>query len=73
MSEWQPIETAPKDGTEVILWLGHPFSRIKHARWFDGWEMWIHAEDPTPNENDDMWGTGSLVPTHWMPLPERPQ
>lgn len=70
--DWQPIETAPKDGTEVLLWLGFPFSRIEYAKWYQGWGLWIDAEDPEPEDSDEVRGTGELVPTHWMPLPEPP-
>lgn len=71
---WQPIETAPKDGTKVLLTNG---SWVETARWancderFEG-ENWqwllVDCEDgyynvtAEPNE-----------PTHWMPLPEPPK
>lgn len=80
MNEWQPIETAPKDGTIVLLW-----SRSSDE-WATGlWQdvglpqfftpvagMWVRnlyvAHDPTSNPylpiND---------PTHWMPLPPPPE
>lgn len=63
MSEWQPIETAPKDGHPVRAgkmterlggWVPYPLtSRFLDGRWaaeFDG--KW-HSYDPQP--------------THWMP------
>lgn len=60
--EWQPIETAPKDGTEVLLCgplrdgSGHyrDVSRFYMIRW--------------PVE----WMANCLPPTHWMPLPPPP-
>lgn len=62
MSEWQPIETAPKDGSYVLVWAesGHEF-----ARWFRAGECWIRAEDM-----QNLWGEDA--PTHWMPLPAPP-
>ena len=71
MSEWQPIETAPKD--RMILgyipdppeWssiYGHV--RVILADEFDGRLVeWTHFA------GDD---TTTVVPTHWMPLPEPP-
>jgi hypothetical protein len=69
---WQPIETAPKDGTDVLLY--KRFS--KYQKWvgkdeydfyiqigcYSSGDWRIHAYDP-PWNND---------PTHWMPLPEPP-
>ena len=39
MSEWQPIETAPKDGTVVDMWHVHGF-RIADVWWDETDERW---------------------------------
>lgn len=59
MSEWQPIETAPKD-TYVLLWCDEA-SDVPMVGYFGNrWEL-AHADgDP-------------FMPTHWMPLPEPPK
>lgn len=67
MSEWQPIETAPKDGRHIIGWFGD--SDEKYAEsvfWFDvaGRQAWLWTRDCDEPE---------LPPTHWMPLPEPPK
>jgi hypothetical protein len=62
MDEWKPIETAPKDGTDVLAIWDVP-GRLKPygvVWWEDG--SW-HEYD-IENEVSD--------PTHWMPLPEPP-
>lgn len=70
MSEWQPIETAPKDRKTRILCYGRPsgLSKAKQAAiciWVDGkWEI-IH--------DTDGMAYGNLRATHWQPLPEPPQ
>jgi hypothetical protein len=58
MSEWQPIETAPKDGTFILV---YGYGDYHHAFWLDqGNGFWFSIDD-------------SLVdPTHWMPLPSPP-
>lgn len=72
MNEWQPIETAPKDGTEILISDG---DYIAIAEWRDdasfkqfengpGWQI-FDCEDPFYS-----WATDSA--THWMPLPEPP-
>lgn len=57
-SEWQPIETAPKDGKTIILVVeyGYVYTGIFHN---DGYCQ-------------DLTGAG-LDPTHWMPLPQPPK
>lgn len=70
--KWQPIETAPKDGKVVLLWLRSPWSEPRIAWWYESWRNWQpQGAYPHPTE-DDMSGIGSQVPTHWMPLPADP-
>lgn len=59
--QWQPIETAPRDGTEVLIWNGTNCD-VAHAAWFN--------DDGSPNWfNNDT----TVEPTHWMPLSTPPQ
>lgn len=60
--QWQPIKTAPRDGTDVLLWWPHWYG-IPMPGWFD------HSYWSTHGELDDPNGPG---PTHWMPLPAPP-
>lgn len=70
MADWQPIATAPQDGTwilaqssgwilpELVQWCERSYSA-------DGQPLeagyWQSMED------------GPFYPTHWMPLPDPPQ
>jgi len=54
---WQPIETAPKDGTHV--WVSWPNTIQGEAWYLDG--FWHEHE-----YRDD------VAPTHWRPLPAPP-
>ena len=77
MAEWQPIETAPKDGT----WILGINNRGNQAViiWQDlalGWSGkmrpgWIHPF--SDGRLSSFWNGGcGSVATHWMPLPEPP-
>ena len=83
MSDWQPIETAPRDGTAIqVVIPGHGADNIIAARrWFvdsDDNECycWVFAEDQEPPEcwtDGICWainedGIPSVQPTHWRPL-----
>ena len=64
MSEWQPIETSPKDSKARLVWC--PLRKNIYVATWDG-------------RYDGAWiffgGGGSLIedPTHWMPLPPPPK
>lgn len=64
MSEWQPIETAPKDGTSVLV-VG-AYGYVLMARW---------KEMTRVPSRWESYGLGAIrfEPTHWMPLPEPPK
>lgn len=72
-SPWQPIETAPKDGTTVLL---HPPSWANRTSSTGSWNSDKYARKPAPYwERDDCWNKVMLSrnspTTHWMPLPAR--
>lgn len=69
MSEWQDIETAPKDGTNVILAVAG-CEESAEAHW--NGEHWVgcssEVEYTDPYDNVGVFEH----PTHWMPLPKPP-
>ena len=65
MSEWQPIETAPKDGTYV---LGASSIKVNVAMFFNGEWCWAYGHCECHG-----WPTAPFFPiTHWMPMPSAP-
>lgn len=67
MSEWQPIETAPKD-RRIRVWA---HSAERHAKWDED----KYVKKPRPYWNVDGWTTTWSryhKPSHWMPLSEPP-
>jgi len=71
--DWQPIETAPKDWSSVLL---HPSPEGGNDETVIGWYC--------PDEDDYGWYTTEVLPsgdvgrvefdpTHWKPLPNAPE
>jgi hypothetical protein len=65
---WQPIETAPRDGTRILVWWRGRRSQT----------MVRISRCTQPHGSPYVWvtdGTGrdTLEPTHWMPLPPPPE
>lgn len=58
---WQPISTAPKDGTRILV-VGGKYTEPVIVMADIGW--WLYA--------NDKFGLTSL-PTHWQPLPSPPE
>ena len=56
--EWQPIDTAPKDGRNVLVFDGEPEPYI----------AWWHLTNAEWRASD-----GAVSPTHWHPLPPPPE
>lgn len=64
--EWQPIETAPQDWSDVLLF--DPEYPNDHRKVFEGYfdadlECWRSADTSLRQE---------IFPTHWQPLPDSP-
>jgi hypothetical protein len=65
--KWQSIDTAPRDGTPVLIHLNGGMTRI--ACWKDRGAFGTGWRDPIGHaENAAILGE----PLHWMPLPDPP-
>lgn len=78
MSEWQPIETAPKDGTQILLYCNYYSSSNIEIGSFRNDDNDKEGEEKGwfDNSYDDFscgYASTPLAPTHWMPLPDPPQ
>ena len=81
LERWQPIETAPKDGTLIDLWQKHEYGecRLTNARWQDsdyhgGGPCWEYLGlDTSGGYGEIDWVKTEGVATHWMPLPNPPE
>lgn len=69
--DWQPIETAPKDGTLILCFYPdrHGHDRYSLRYWSTGdWRSSGRKEGWC----DQYRQLRSIDPTHWMPLPPPP-
>lgn len=63
--KWQDISTAPKDGSEIMVWKKGWL--YPHNGYWDA-NVGEEGSWENPFTNDCM-----DQPTHWMPLPDPPQ
>ena len=75
--QWQPIETAPRDGTRVLLVTKY---KLVCEAFYSTPEKHIKGGSPPQygwctsyNEDDPFYNSYEENPTHWMPLPTPPQ
>jgi hypothetical protein len=67
MANWQLIETAPTDGTNVLLFVPHyAMGRLPYVI-LQGWNLAADRRGWRAH-----YGGGIIEPSHWMPLPPVP-
>lgn len=82
--DWRDIESAPKDGTKIVIgksgwqsmpvayWITYPSQDF----YMQGWSIedntfYLGCEDGFLGWNEDL--TDGNMPTHWQPLPQPPK
>lgn len=65
--EWQPIETAPKDGTEILV------ADYRVAGGFMNVVAYTDEDFPNVWETQEFLAYHHEAFTHWMPLPKPPE
>lgn len=74
MSEWRPIETAPKDGEWILVWCVSvatgEYAAVVYWDYVD--ELW-HSREVFDGVKsvDDIFSDDDL--SHWMPIKEPPR
>jgi hypothetical protein len=81
ITTWQPIETAPKDGTKILAWNDDFGARETKMNFYGegsiGYSLWEQGKGPKEvgwdwRELKNGWGF-TWKPTHWMTLETPPQ
>ena len=81
MTAWQPIETAPRDGTHILAILVLPPSKVRSGYNSYIYEVWWseYAKKGKSVLFEGQYFSGwqpwpfEANPTHWMPLPPPPE
>lgn len=74
MSGWQPIETAPKDGTKILVWTVH--NEIELTEWYElRHDKYVEVEGGLFRRKTETYAKGwnGNHPVFWQPLPEPPK
>lgn len=69
-AQWQPIESAPRDGTRVLVCTG-PVGAFKVRRYYV--THWLSRQHDRFGNGWSFDGDGFINPTHWRPLPPPPE
>lgn len=72
MADWQPIETAPKDGSLILCFYANRYGQDRYSL-----RYWAQGDWP-PSGRTEGWCDQHRQlrkndPTHWTPLPNPPQ
>ena len=73
MTQWQPIETAPRDGQPICV--GVEVNRLSASSYWHMWVVfWSHDDDAFVDFCDDSCPGGweGTDYSHWTPLPPPP-
>lgn len=71
--EWRPIETAPKDGTVILVCNDHGTWAARYVDVYQSGYVPEHKWHSLMLNHKHMIGPyPSLIPTHWQPLPTPP-
>ena len=80
---WQPIATAPKDGTLIDIWIGG--QRTADVKWCLPYQSYNNKQRPPSfcqygvvdydgiEGWEELYQEWSVPPTHWMPIPSAPE
>ena len=69
MDIWQPIETAPKDGTWILLRGESGYINRPYRAHVGRWDGVYRPLEPWQTSEADAFEYDGKPPTHWMPLP----
>ena len=76
VSPWQPIETAPRDGTKILVF--HPDMGVEITEWYEITQTnYVELEGGLYRKERAIfyagWNNNGHHATHWQPLPEPPK
>lgn len=70
--QWQPIETAPKDGSSIMMLVSGSPSPYCVGSWDSDDEKWWPNTYHLRTEYEQIRIDWDFEPTHWMPLQDQP-
>lgn len=69
---WQSMDTAPKDGTRILIWFVHPSAQFSRDPVAEGWAAAHEAYWTDHNRGGWTWHGLCGAPTLWQHLPAAP-